>query len=56
MDKVKDAQLEYNCNIWTKASDLDENYFPEAVQVIPTNDYKVYSLTKEIVKKNHKYG
>ena len=42
MDIIKDAQLEYNSNIWIKASDLDENYFPEAIQVIPTRDYKVY--------------
>ena len=42
MDKIKDAQLEYNLNAVIKASDLDKNYFPEAIQVIPTKDYKVY--------------
>ncbi len=42
MNIIKDAQLEYSSNIWIKAADLDKDYLPEAIQVIPTQDFKVY--------------
>lgn len=42
MGQINEAEKKYYINIWNKASDLDKDYFPEVVQVIPTEEYKVY--------------
>ncbi|HHV65403.1 MAG TPA: DUF2442 domain-containing protein [Peptococcaceae bacterium] len=42
MGQINEARREHKLKIWNKASDLDKDYFPEVVQVIPTEDYLVY--------------